>query len=85
MTGTEDTTRNTIENPDTEGSTATGPGSAIGKRITGESDPRDPDGLLTLDDLPDRSGAVSDLSDLARKASQYGEPQEGETSAVKPD
>ena len=58
-------------------STATGPGASVGERITGEHDPRDPDGLITLDDLPDRLGPVSDLGDLARKAGQYGDQQDG--------
>ncbi|GGE90215.1 hypothetical protein [Mycetocola zhadangensis] len=57
--------------------TATGPGASIGERITGVYDSRDPDGLITLNDLPDRNGDASDLSDLVRKASQYGNQQEG--------
>ena len=51
----------------------TGPGSAIGERITGVRDPKDPDGLLTLDDLPEPTGDVSDLSALVEKATRYGD------------
>jgi hypothetical protein len=50
-----------------------GPGWNIGERITGIRDPKDPDGLLTLDDLPDPTGDVSDLSSLASKAKRYGD------------
>ena len=50
-----------------------GPGSTVGERITGVRDPKDPDGLLTLDDLPDPTGDVSDLSGLITKATRYGD------------
>jgi hypothetical protein len=50
-----------------------GPGSRIGERITGIRDPKDPDGLLTLDDVPGPTGDVSDLSGLITKASRYGD------------
>jgi hypothetical protein len=50
-----------------------GPGSTVGERITGVRDPKDPDGLLTLDELPDPTGDVSDLSALIAKASRYGD------------
>jgi hypothetical protein len=61
-------------NPDAPADTApAGPGASVGQRITGEQDARDPDGLITLDDLPDRLGNASDLGDLARKATQYGD------------
>ncbi|SFN59561.1 hypothetical protein [Mycetocola miduiensis] len=50
-----------------------GPGLSIGERITGIRDPKDPDGLLTLDDLPEPTGDVSDLSTLITKASRYGD------------
>lgn len=50
------------------------PGSTIGERITGERDPRDVDGLLTLDDLTDPTGDVSDLRNLLPRATQYGDP-----------
>jgi hypothetical protein len=50
-----------------------GPGSSIGERITGIRDPKDPDGLLTLDDLPDPTGDASNLGTLLRKASRYGD------------
>ena len=59
----------------------TGPGATVGSRITGEDDPRDPDGLITLDDLPDRLGSTSNLHGLVRKASQYGNPTAQETSS----
>jgi hypothetical protein len=52
----------------------TGPGAKVGQRITGDADPRDPDGLITLDDLPNRLGNTSDLGDLVRKAREYGDP-----------
>lgn len=51
-----------------------GPGSTIGERITGERDPQDVDGLLTLDDLTDPTGDVSDLRNLLPRATQYGDP-----------
>ena len=51
-----------------------GPGSTIGERITGVSDPQDVDGLLTLDDLTDPTGDVSDLRNLLPRATQYGDP-----------
>lgn len=50
-----------------------GPGSTIGERITGIRDPKDPDGLLTLNDLPEATADVSDLRTLIRKASRYGD------------
>lgn len=50
-----------------------GPGSTIGERITGVRDPKDVDGLLTLDDLTDPTGDVSDLSALLPRATQYGD------------
>lgn len=59
------------------GDTPAGPGSTIGERITGVRDPQDPDGLLTLDDLPDPTGDASDLSALIRKAQQYGDDSAG--------
>jgi hypothetical protein len=69
MTGSDDTFGDR-----TEQEHESGPGAAVGKRITGETDPRDPDGLITLDDLPDRLGSASDLGDLVRKAREYGNP-----------
>ena len=56
-----------------------GPSATVGSRITGDADPRDPDGLITLDDLPDRLGSTSDLHGLVRKASQYGNPTDEQT------
>ncbi|HEV7848405.1 MAG TPA: hypothetical protein VGO88_03645 [Mycetocola sp.] len=50
-----------------------GPRSTIGERITGIRDPKDPDGLVTLNDLPDPTGDVSDLSALTPKTSRYGD------------
>lgn len=70
----------TGSNETNEGSTATGPHATVGSRITGDNDPRDPDGLITLDDLPDRLGSTSDLHGLLRKATQYGDPADEETS-----
>ncbi len=61
--------------PDADTGTAadgTGP-SGLAERITGSRDPRDPDGLVTLDDLPDRSGGSADLSDLTKKTIEYGD------------
>ncbi|MCP2032709.1 hypothetical protein L1277_002819 [Okibacterium sp. HSC-33S16] len=68
MTGSDDTSGD-----HTGQAQESGPGAAVGKRITGESDPRDPDGLITLDDLPNRLGSASDLGDLTRKAREYGD------------
>lgn len=53
----------------TSGSTES---TGFAERITGSNDRQDPDGLITLDDLPDRTADASDLSALARKANQYG-------------
>lgn len=47
------------------------------ERITGEDDPDDMDGLVTLDDLPDRTGDASDLGGLKRKATEYGDGSAG--------
>ena len=47
------------------------------ERIIGENDPDDMDGLVTLDDLPDRTGDASDLGSLTRKASEYGDGSAG--------
>ncbi|GAB3617665.1 hypothetical protein GCM10027416_22220 [Okibacterium endophyticum] len=59
---------------------AKGTSSDIGRRISGEDDPKNPDGLLTLDDLPHRTGDASDLASLIDKTRSYGEGAHKDTA-----
>ena len=50
----------------------------VGERITGVADAKDPDGLITLDDLPEGSRESGNLSGLTRKGRAYGDGPDAE-------